>query len=308
MTGRTDIAVILVGFNSGSYLQQCVESLESAKWRAYSHQVVYVDNGSSDGSVEMLRQLLPRATIIANSQNAGFSKACNQGVAATDSRYIYLLNVDTLLFPDSVTMLAEFLDQTPYAGAAGNRLLNADRSDQWSARRFPTWRNVLFGRRSRLGRRFPDLPLVRHYLYKDQLARGKPFPVDWIPGSCTLVRREAYKRIGGLPEGMHYWSDAVFCDRLRRAGWEIYCLPKAALIHFEGNATGHKSRTLRRWLISDFHRGAYQFYCEHHNLGPYNPIRWSARLGLALRAELLGIAELVFPLAKHSDNTEHKNS
>lgn len=307
MKMRTDIAIVLVGFNSRFYLQPCVESLQSTEWRGYSHHVVYVDNGSSDGSVEMLRQQLPSATIIANAQNAGFSKGCNQGAAATDSRYIYLLNVDTLLLPDSVSSLAEFLDQTPNAGAAGNRLLNADRSDQWSARRFPTLHNALFGRRSYLGRRFPDLRPVRHYLYKDELARGKPFPVDWVPGSCTLVRREAYNRIGGLPEEMHYWSDAVFCDRLRRAGWEIYCLPGAALIHFEGNGTGQKSRSLRRWLISDFHRGAYQFYCEHYNLGPYNPIRWTAKLGLGLRAELLRIADLVFPSPKHSDNPEHKH-
>lgn len=307
MTPRTDIAIVLVGFNSRSYLQQCVESLQSAEWRGYSHHVVYVDNGSSDGSVEWLRQQLPGATIIANSQNAGFSKACNQGAAAVESRYIYLLNVDTVLLPDSATRLAEFLDQSPNAGAAGNRLLNADRSDQWSARRFPTLRNAFFGRRSYLGRKFPDLGPVRHYLYKDELALGKPFPVDWVPGSCTLVRREAYHRIGGLPEGMHYWSDAVFCDRLRRAGWEIYCLPDAALIHFEGNGTGQKSHSLRQWLISDFHQGAYQFYCEHHDLGPYHPIRWTAKLGLELRAGLLKITDRVFQPPKPSSTPERKS-
>jgi len=196
---------------------------------------------SSDGSLEMMRELWPQVTIIANDCNVGFCNACNQGVAATDSRYIYLLNVDALLFTDSVTLLADFLDRTPRAAAAGNRLLNADRSDQWSARRFPTWRNALVGRRSWLGRRFPDTKLVRDYLYKDQLERGEPFAVDWVPGSCTLVRREAYELVGGLPAGMHYWSDAVFCDRLRKARWEIFVVPESKLIHFEGNSTGRKS-------------------------------------------------------------------
>ncbi len=292
MMAQVDIAVVLVGFNSREYLRQCVESLLLVEWRGYSHQVVYVDNASRDGSVEMLRQLVPEATIIANAHNAGFSAACNQGAAASHSRYIYLLNVDTQLFPDSVTLLAEFLDRTPQAVAAGNRLLNADHSEQWSARRFPTWRNALFGRRSWLGYRFSDSRPVRAYLYKDQLDGDQPFSVDWIPGSCTLVRREAYQQVGGLPEEMHYWSDAVFCDRLRKAGGEVFCVPQAKLIHFEGNSTGQKSRALRRWLISDFHRGAYQFYCEHYALGPYHPARWLAKLGLGFRAGLLMIADL----------------
>lgn len=296
MNSRVDVAIVLVGYNSGPYLSQCLESLRLTEWRGRSHLVVYVDNGSGDGSVEIMRELWPEGTIIVNNRNVGFCKACNQGVAASDSRYIYLLNIDTLLFPDSVTLLAEFLDRTPRAAAAGNRLLNADRSDQWSARRFPTWRNALFGRRTWLGRKFRDSLIVRDYLYKDKLTRGEPFAVDWVPGSCTLVRREAYDLVGGLPDEMHYWSDAVFCDRLRKAEWEIFVVPEAKLIHFEGNSTGRKSRAIRQWLIADFHQGAYRFYCEHYHLGPHHPIRWVAKLGLRLRAWLLAAADLPFGL------------
>src|ERR1700731_1848330 len=125
MMAPADIALGLGGFNSRPYLSECLRSLGLTDWRGRSHQVVYVDNGSSDGSMEMMRELWPQVTIIANDSNVGFCNACNQGVAATDSRYIYLLNVDALLFTDSVTLLAEFLDRTPRAAAAGNRLLNA---------------------------------------------------------------------------------------------------------------------------------------------------------------------------------------
>ncbi len=291
MKNRVDIAVILVGFNSWPCLSMCLESLRRTEWGERSHRIVYVDNASEDGSEERVREVLPEAIIIANKQNLGFCKACNQGVSATGSRYIYLLNVDTLLFRDSVSLLADFLDKTPAVGAVANRLLNPDGTDQWSARRFPTWRNALFGRRSWLARQFPHSPWIHHYLYKDELVRGKSFAVDWVPGSCTLVRREAYESAGGLPEDMHYWSDAVFCERLRKLGWEIVLVPEAKLIHFESHGTGRKSPALRRRLITDFHQGAYVFYCEHYKLGPYNPVRWIAKVGLGIRAGLLLAAD-----------------
>src|SRR3954471_16143505 len=227
MSSRCDIAVVVVGFNSQAYVDACLESLDRAEWAAYSRQIVYVDNASGDGSVAMVRAKFPDVRVLANTENRGFCAACNQGVAAVDSRYIYLLNNDTIVLADSIVPLAQFLDRTPDAGAAGNRLLNPDLTDQWSARRFPTWVNGIFGRRSTLTRLLPGATAVRDYLYKDQLAGGQPFDVDWVPGSCTLVRREAYEQAGALVESMHYWSDAVFCHRLRSCGWRVSVVPEA---------------------------------------------------------------------------------
>lgn len=285
MSLQKDVAVIVVGINSKEYVRQCLRSLERAESDGYSVETVYVDNASTDGSVEMVRREFPQVFVLANDRNVGFCAACAQGVEVTASRYIYLLNNDTVVLPGSLAPLLRFLDSHPAAGAAGNRLLNPDSSDQWSARRFPSWHNALFGRRTWLTRIFPNS--VRDYLYKEQFALGRPFAVDWIPGSCTLVRRDAYLQVGGLPADMHYWSDALFCGRLGRAGWQVYIVPQAPLIHYEGQGTGGKSRAVREWLIADFHNGAYRFYCEHYGLGPWHPGRWVARLGLGLRARLL---------------------
>jgi N-acetylglucosaminyl-diphospho-decaprenol L-rhamnosyltransferase len=293
-----DITAIIVGINSREYVRKCLASLRSADWGAYTHSVIYVDNASSDRSLEMVRAEFPEVMVIANQQNVGFCAACNQGAAAVESRYVYLLNNDTILFPESVRLLAEFLECTPRAGAAGNRLLNPDLTDQWSARRFPTWINAIFGRRTVFGRLFPRSHAVRDYLYKDQFAQGRPFAVDWIPGSCTLVRSEAYSQSGGLPEDMHYWSDAVFCDRLRKLGWDIYVIPDAKLVHYEGQGTGGKTATVRRWLIFDFHRGAYRFYCEHFALGRYSPVRWFAGAVLETRARVLILIDIIRHLAR----------
>ena len=138
MTDRVDIAVVIVGINSCDYLQRCVESLARVEWKGYSYRIVYIDNASADGSVELMRSRYPDIIVIANDSNRGFCAACNQGVEATNSRYIYLLNNDTITCPDSVVLLADFLEENPDVAAAGNRLLNPDMSDQWSARRFPT--------------------------------------------------------------------------------------------------------------------------------------------------------------------------
>lgn len=293
-----DIVAIIVGINSRDYVRGCLSSLRSADWGTYTHSVIYVDNASSDGSVEIVRAEFPEVIVIANQGNVGFCAACNQGAASVESRYIYLLNIDTILFPDSLLLLADFLEGAPRAGAAGNRLLNPDLTDQWSARRFPTWINAIFGRRTVFGRLFPRSRTIRDYLYKEQFAQGQPFMVDWIPGSCTLVRREAYLKSGGLPEDMHYWSDAVFCDRLRKLGWDIHVVPKAKLVHYEGQGTGVKTATVRRWLISDFHHGAYRFYCEHFALGRYNPVRWLAGAVLETRARVLILVDRIRHLVR----------
>jgi GT2 family glycosyltransferase len=286
-----DLAAIVVGMNSLKYVRECLGSFASVDWRGYSYEVIYVDNGSTDGTQDVVRREFPWVRVLTNEQNVGFCKACNQGAAASDSRYVYLLNVDTVLLPQSVYPLAAFLDRVPEAGAAANRLLNPDLSDQWSARRFPTWSNALLGRRTWLGRLFPRSKVISDYLYKDWFASPDPFPVDWVPGSCTLVRRDAFEQVGGLPNNMHYWSDAVFCHRLEKANWKVYVLPSAPLIHHEGKGTGGKSSALRRWLISDFHNGAYILYCERHDLGAWSLARMIARFGLGLRAHVLIAAD-----------------
>ena len=117
MTAPLDIAVVIVGFNSREYVKACLSSLARAEWGGYSRGIVYVDNGSVDGSVDMVCAEFPEVTVRANRRNLGFCAACNQGVALVESRYVYLLNNDTVALADSATLLAEFLDRTPAAAA-----------------------------------------------------------------------------------------------------------------------------------------------------------------------------------------------
>jgi len=287
MSALKDIAVIIPGMNTRQYVQQCLESLARSDWRGFSHEVIYVDNGSKDDSVGMVRQQFPYVKVIANAANLGFCKGANQGSAAAQSRYLLHLNNDTLLYPDSVPLLAEFLDQHPEVAVAGSRLLNPDLTDQWSARRFPAWYNAILGRRSVLSRWFPDSRLVRHYLFKDQLLGQEPFPVDWVPTPCLLVRSDIFQRLGGFPEDYYYWHESIFCHRLRQIGSLVYLCPQSKVVHFEGKGGGPRPYTVRRWHIVDFHGGAYRYYCERHGFGRFNPLRWFAAAALATRAVIL---------------------
>jgi GT2 family glycosyltransferase len=282
-----DIAVIIPGMNTRNYLKGCLESLARTEWRGYTHEVIYVDNGSKDDSLKMVASEFPYVRVLANPRNLGFCRGANQGAAAANARFLLHLNNDTLLEPDSIPLLADFLEQTPDAAVVGSRLLNADGTEQWSARRFPAWYHAFLGRRTLFGRLFPNARVVRHYLYKDQLDGGQPFVVDWVPTPCMMVRADVFQELAGFPEDFYYWHEAIFCHRLRHGHGKVYLEPRSRVTHFEGKGGGPRPYPVRRWHIIDFHQGAYRFACEFYRLGRFHPARWLTAAGLWCRAALL---------------------
>ena len=294
---ESDVAVIIIGRNARDYVKQSLESLQTAEWKRYSYELIYVDNGSTDGTVEMLKQF-PGVRTIFNEQNLGFCKAGNQAVAISRSRYYFFLNDDTIVLGDAVARLIDLLDTTEDAGVAGARLLYPDMSEQWSGRRFPTPLNGIFGRRSLLTRMFPNAGAVRRYLFKDQITGERPFVVDWVSAAAMMVRRETFHRAGGLAEGYYYFHEAVFCGRVARTGWKTYLHPQSRIIHYEGKGSGSRPLGIQHWHVRDFHRGAFRFYCEHHGLHRYHPTRWGVAAIMWTRAALLLAAHSVASLKR----------
>jgi GT2 family glycosyltransferase len=284
---RPDVAVVLVGLNARDYIKQCLGSLATAEWRGLRHEIVYVDNGSTDDTLAMLRAGFPDVRVIANDRNLGFCKAANQGAAVTSVRYLFFLNDDTIVLGDAIAVLVEFLDRTPGAAIVGSRLLYPDMTEQWSGRKFPTLANALLGRRSFLTRIFPNAAPVVDYLCKEQLAAGVPFEVDWISAAALMVRSEAFAAVGGFAEDYYYWHEPVFCDRVAKRGGAVYLHPMSKIIHFEGKGSGPRPFPVQKFHILNFHDGAYRCYCEHHGLKPYNPARWLVYAALQSRAALL---------------------
>lgn len=293
-----DVSVILVGRDASHFVEGCLKSLEAAVWNDFSHEVIYVDNASKDNTLAMIRDGFPEVKVIANDSNAGFCRAANQGAGISNGRYLLFLNDDTLVVDDAIPLLIKASDSMPDAGTIGSRLLYPDGSEQWSGRKFPSPLNAIFGRRSILSRFFPGAKPVSDYLYKDQLAQHEPFVVDWVSAAAQIVRRDTFVEIGGYAEDYYYWHEAIFCDRIRRAGKQVYLHPLSKIIHFEGKGSGSRPYSVRKWHIVNFHKGAYRCYCEHYNLGRLSLTRWLAACALSTRAAALMAANRITTLGE----------
>jgi N-acetylglucosaminyl-diphospho-decaprenol L-rhamnosyltransferase len=249
----SDLSIALVNWNNHDYLQQCLESIEAAEL-TLDCEIVVADNGSTDGSQEMLARRFPNVRVIQNEANVGVARGNNQCIRATSGRYIYILNNDTIVNRASVETLVHFLDAHPEAGAAGGDLLNPDGTLQSSFCHFPTlWEEFLLV--SHLGRRLnPHFP--------SHNGRWKTVrQVDWISSASIVVRREAIEAIGLIDETYFIYSDETDWQfRLRKVGWKVYYVPGVATIHFGGGSFPPGSR--RYTLV---YRGRMLFARKHYS-------------------------------------------
>ena len=278
-----DVSVVTVTYECAGLVRAMLASLDRAA-PSLATEVVVVDNASSDGVVDLLRRERPDVTVIEMGENAGFARANNRGIAAARGRYVMLLNPDTVVDAGALEPLVRLLDADPRAGIAAPRLLYPDRTDQGTARSFPTAAAALFGRRSMLTKLFPRNRWSRSYLAGRERRGSDPFEVDWVSGAAMLVRRDAIARVGGLDEGFFmHWEDADWCHRMKDAGYSVFCVPEARVVHHEGGSRrGWPPRQLRA-----FHDGAYRYYAKHHARQWWNPLRYVAAAGLWLRASAL---------------------
>jgi len=249
-----DMSIVIVCWNNKAYLEPCLESLYGAGLRS-SFDVVVTDNGSTDGSQAMLREKFPEVLLIQNERNEGLSRASNQGIKATQGRYVLLLNDDTLVNAPSLDAMVEFLETHPEAGAVGGRLLNADGSFQAGYANFSSLSEE-FLIASHLG----ELLWEGYPSHEDD---SQIRPVGWLSSACLLLRREALDKVGLLDEEYFIYGDEADLQyRLQQAGWQVYYLPDAYTIHFGG-------RSMNRWRRRKMvYRGKMLFYRKN-----YSPVR-----------------------------------
>ncbi|MBC8447648.1 MAG: glycosyltransferase family 2 protein [Chloroflexi bacterium] len=225
-----DLSVIIVNYNTASLLRACLSALRQHPLRRGSMDVWVVDNGSQDDSAAMVGEQFPEVHLLANEVNRGFAAANNQAIRLSQGRYVLLLNPDTEVFPGTLDEMLRFMDEHPQAGVVGAQLLNPDGSVQTSCRAFPTlW--AVFLRGSGLSRFFPRSRALRQYLMEDG-DHGQTQEVDWLLGACLWMRRRTLDEVGWLDEGFFlYYEDIDWCYRARQAGWQIYYLPSARILH-----------------------------------------------------------------------------
>jgi GT2 family glycosyltransferase len=278
-----DVSVVIVSYNTVKLVDACLRALHSAVGRS-SYEVVVADNASSDETVQMLRQQWPTVRVLEMGANLGFARANNRAFAESTGRYVLLLNSDTEPLEGALDELVAFLDTHPGAGVAAPHLLNSDLTDQGTARAFPTPAAALFGRKSWLTRMFPGNRWSQRYLVGRQHQGDSPFAVDLVSGACLMVRRDIVSRVGPLDEGFFmYWEDADWCRRIGNAGYGVYCVPAARVIHHEGqSSTGRPAR-----LVWEFHSSVFRYYTKHHTGVAAVLLRPAVAAALATRAGVM---------------------
>ena len=230
-----DISISIVSWNTKGVLKNCLASIYSTA-RDISFEIIVVDNNSSDGSVEMVREEFPGIILISNTENLGFAKANNQAYEKASGRYFLILNSDTIVKPEALETMVRFMDSHPEAAALGPRLIYEDGSLQPSCRAFPDLLTAFF-QMSYLEKIFPKNKFIGKYLMgywnHDDLRE-----VDQPMGACLMFRKKALEEVGILDEQFFmYFEEVDLCFRIKKSGWKIYFIPDAQVIHLENKSS-----------------------------------------------------------------------
>ena len=251
-----DVSIIIVSYNTKKLTLQAVESAIGVD-KSIKKEIIVVDNGSDDGSVETLRKLKTdnKIKFIKNLSNLGFSKANNQGIKIAKGKYIFLLNSDTKVKEEALNSLVKFAQITPDAGVVAAKLLNPDGSIQASCFRFPTLKNAIleywFGKKG---------------LFDKYAPYGKkPTTVDASVAAAFLITPKALADVGRLDERyFFYMEDIDYCRQVWRSGLKVYYLPSAEVYHYHGASGKHLADDVNQWrrLIpsSKIYHGVFKHY------------------------------------------------
>jgi len=223
-----------VAFNSLKYLRDCIDSIYSSPPDT-SYDLIVVDNASTDGTSRFVADEYPGIVLISNKENTGFAAANNQVIKTTDSKYILLINSDCEVYEDSIDRLMDYMDKNPRVAIAGPKIINSDGSVQYSCRRFPSFFSA--AAHTILTHIYSGNPISRKYMMAD-INRDEPFSVDWVSGSCMIIRRQALEETGRLDERYFmYVEDIDICYRMWQNGWEVHYMPYSDVLHHVGGSS-----------------------------------------------------------------------
>lgn len=272
------LSVIIVNYNAGVALSECIDSIRATTNYA---EIIVVDNASSDDSIARVQETQCGAhpvRIVQNERNLGFASACNIGAGASKGEFLLYLNPDCVVQPGALDDLIKTLVDQPNAGMVGGLLLNSDGTEQAGGRRaVPTPSRALirmFGlQRFLQGISAKD---VRYDLNEQPLPQH-PVEVDAISGACMLIRRPVLEQVGGLDEGyfMHC-EDLDWCMRFRAAGWKIIFVPSARIVHAKGICSAARPIFVE-WHK---HRGMVRFYRRFFRHQYPVVLMWMVQVGI----------------------------
>lgn len=258
MTKTPKISIIIVTWNSANEIVTCLDSVFAKD--NVSCEVIVIDNASEDNTVDLIQNHGKDIHLISNNRNLGFAQATNQGLALAAGNYILLLNPDTVLQPETLQIMASFMDSNPTVGALGPQLLNTDGTIQPSCREFPRPAHFIW-EFTGLVRLFPGHPVFGSWRmgYFDHQSQRE---VDQPMGACLMVRKITIDQTGPMDDERFpmFLNEVDWCFRFKCRGWKILFLPQARVTHLQGVSI----KKARLAMTVSSHRSLAAFFDKHY--------------------------------------------
>ena len=265
-----DVSVVVVTYNALPWVEQALESVRG-------HETIVVDHGSTDGTLELVREGFPEVRVI-EQENKGLGGGSNAGMRAALGDWFLLLNSDAWAEGDAVEQLAAFGEGNPDAAVVGPRLRYPDGRLQRSVRGFPTlWR---LATEYFFLRKLAPRSRAFNAFYGDGFEHDRPYEAEFLMGAVLLVRREAADTVGLFDEDFFMFSEETdWCYRFRQAGWRVLFTPDAEFTHV-GGAT-----TKKTWgpMFREQVRGHIRFLDKHRGRREAERARRLLQVSLRLR-------------------------
>jgi N-acetylglucosaminyl-diphospho-decaprenol L-rhamnosyltransferase len=269
-----DVSVVVVTHDALAWLERCLDSVAG-------YETIVVDNASTDGTVELVRERFPDVRLV-EQPNLGLAAGWRRGIESASGRFVLLLNADAWIVGDAVEALRAFAEEHPGAAIVAPKLLNPDGSLQRSARGFPTlWR---LATEYYFLRKLAPRSHALNAFYAGDFDHGEIREVEWVMGASLLVRREAIDAVGPPDTAFFLFSEETdWCYRFHQAGWSVVFHPGAEVVHVSGAAHGGR-------LFKENVRSHLRFFAKHHGAREADRARrlmlWALRLrGLVFRGD-----------------------
>lgn len=259
------LSVLIVNYNSGALTHSCLSSLTRADLPPQT-EIIVIDNGSSDESAGFLRADWPEITVMANDMNKGLAAAVNQGLKAAKGEFILLLNPDIIVIGSAVKILISYLMANPRVAVAGGKLLSPNGKLQHSAFRFYRPATIIY-RRTWLGGTRRGRAELDRFLMKDY-DHERARHVEWLMGSCYLLRAVAIAEVGGMDERFFlYFEDVDWCRRFWEKGWKVGYVPAARFSHFhQRRSRVHQlAGIFTNWTTREHIRSAIKYFLKYRH-------------------------------------------
>lgn len=283
----SSLTIALVTWNSEDEIAECMNTLfhATAKVPGLKLETVVIDNNSADNTVKVIENFLrvtnQNIVFIKNDDNLGFTKACNQAIQASTGDYIFILNPDTEILDDALSLMIKYLDENEQVGVVAPQLLDFHRAIQYSCRTFPTYWDM-FSEMLMLATIFPRSEFFSRWKMR-YFDHNSLREVDQPMGAALLLKRKVLAAVGGLDERfIMFYNDVDFCKRISDSGFKLVFFPDAKVKHMQGVSV-FKDRS---GMIKIWNQDCLRYFKKHN----YNPFLY---LLLIIGLKITGVLRVI---------------